>query len=511
MKKIVILFLVGYALIIVTRLPQLLSSNFTLDGDECILGLMAKHIKECKKISVFFYGQNYGFSLVETGCAAIGFHFFGVSDKTLKLSMLFLWSIGCVFLYFATKRWFGSTVGILTLLLIVFLPAWASCSMKAWGYYVSSFLFFNLSLFLLSFLKSHTKFSNSLWFLLGICCAIIFYSQPIWLICTIPFIVYVLLKNNKLTNIIFISLGFILVVFIIDFMLVSQKNAYWSVSPIGKTNLLRALWNFPERLKINLSGAYFLSTKHYIGLFSEISGITWTSIFFILAVVQFGRLVTRRFSLPSHLIFVSLLGVIVFSLFIKEPFFGYRYLLPFSELLVVLLVFELTELSKFKKHFKSYCYITIVFLLIMGTFSLFEFKNFFERSVYPDASIDEPKQTMKLIDELNKHNTHFVYCLDPLLQWNIMFYSKEKIICRWFHPVDRYPKYPQSVDLALLENKPVAIVGLSKQVKDVYLIFNKYKNIPLTFSFIDNKYFIFFNPDIRILSKLGFKFFINRK
>ena len=98
-KKLLILFFVGYTLIVITRLPQLLSPSFMLDGDECILGLMAKHMAEGKETPVFLYGQNYGFSLIEGRCAALGFRLIGVSAVTLKLAMLFLWTIGCLFLF----------------------------------------------------------------------------------------------------------------------------------------------------------------------------------------------------------------------------------------------------------------------------------------------------------------------------------------------------------------------------------------------------------------------------
>jgi len=48
-----------------SRLPQLLSRNLLLEGDECILGLMGMHVAQGREFPIFFYGQKYGLSIVE--------------------------------------------------------------------------------------------------------------------------------------------------------------------------------------------------------------------------------------------------------------------------------------------------------------------------------------------------------------------------------------------------------------------------------------------------------------
>ena len=76
------------AISIVSRLPQLRSPNLLADGDECVLGLMAKHVAQGKEFPVFFYGQHYALSSVEAAAGALGFLGFGVSAVSLKLAML---------------------------------------------------------------------------------------------------------------------------------------------------------------------------------------------------------------------------------------------------------------------------------------------------------------------------------------------------------------------------------------------------------------------------------------
>ena len=61
------------AISVVSRLPQLRSPNLLVDGDECVLGLMAKHVAQGKEFPVFFYGQHYALETVEAGAGALGF------------------------------------------------------------------------------------------------------------------------------------------------------------------------------------------------------------------------------------------------------------------------------------------------------------------------------------------------------------------------------------------------------------------------------------------------------
>src|SRR5687768_13604782 len=82
------------AITIASRIPQLASPHLLLDGDECIAGLMAKHLAEGRAFPVFFYGQTYGLALVEAPTAAAVYLVAGMGPLQLKLSMLALWIAG---------------------------------------------------------------------------------------------------------------------------------------------------------------------------------------------------------------------------------------------------------------------------------------------------------------------------------------------------------------------------------------------------------------------------------
>ena len=97
------------AVTLVSRLPQLLSPNLLLEGDECILGLMAMHLAGGHEFPVFFYGQKYGLSIVEAPAAALNFVIFGVGALPLKLAMLGIWIVGILFYFLAFSSVLGAT------------------------------------------------------------------------------------------------------------------------------------------------------------------------------------------------------------------------------------------------------------------------------------------------------------------------------------------------------------------------------------------------------------------
>lgn len=128
---IVVLFL-GAAL----RLHFLISAQFSVDSDEAIVGLMAKHILEGKGIPTFYYGQHYMGSL-EPISASIMFWFFGMSSITLKL-VPFLWFLAliCVFFKLCYENLNEQAAKISTLLLAVSPIAFVEWSTKPRGGFI---------------------------------------------------------------------------------------------------------------------------------------------------------------------------------------------------------------------------------------------------------------------------------------------------------------------------------------------------------------------------------------
>jgi hypothetical protein len=128
-----VLLVVGGALL---RIDFMRAVNYTIDSDEAIVGLMAKHILEGAPVPTFYYGQHYMGSL-EAIMASASFWLFGVSGFSLQLVPL-LWSLALVVVMFFLGRECGGLVvgrvaALLTAIPPVALVVW---SVKARGGFI---------------------------------------------------------------------------------------------------------------------------------------------------------------------------------------------------------------------------------------------------------------------------------------------------------------------------------------------------------------------------------------
>lgn len=96
--------------------------QFSIDSDEAIVGLMAKHIGEGRGIPVFYYGQHYMGSL-ESLLVAAAFSIFGSSSLVLRAVPLAV-SLSLIFLlYLLGREAGGRRAGLIAALLCALPPA----------------------------------------------------------------------------------------------------------------------------------------------------------------------------------------------------------------------------------------------------------------------------------------------------------------------------------------------------------------------------------------------------
>lgn len=133
---------------IVVRLDFMRAVQFTIDGDEAIVGLMGKHILEGRGVPVFYYGQHYMGSL-EAILASGSFSLFGSTPFALQLVPL-LWSIALVPLMYVSGRSLMSrrTGLVAALFMAVPPPALIVWSTKARGGFIEIVLLATLALYL---------------------------------------------------------------------------------------------------------------------------------------------------------------------------------------------------------------------------------------------------------------------------------------------------------------------------------------------------------------------------
>lgn len=438
-NAIIILLLVAFA----SRLPQLFNDALLLDGDECIVGLMAKHLFEGKEFPVYFYGQSYGFSLVELLFIDLFYLVFGISDIAVKLAMLSMWAIGAIFFYKTLLKLSPDIFFIafcLTLVLILS-PPWAVWSTMARGGYLTAFVLVNLSLYLL--------FSGALkkpasWGLLGILLVIIYESQSLWLPGLFPVLVYILFKEKSFKSFLYLFSAAV-VAMLGFFVLKSNLIVFWPKPAWGlKENILGALAEIPGQVYDNLTGSYCYKEMKPVGFINEGLAILYTAFIFISLLIA-GYFLFRKRNYPLIYVFaISNLLTLLYLLIL--PDYAPRYLLPLFGY-ALLLFAELALVFKYKRIY----YGLLLILIITGACNMITFRNY-------RCEVQTGKTLTQLSDWLVARNIHTVFSGGGLLQWQIDFYSHERVVARFSGLVDRYPKYIEQVNKAFREGRNTAMI-----------------------------------------------------
>jgi hypothetical protein len=131
-------------------LAILFSSQSHVDGDEAVVGIMAKHIMDKGERPIFFYAQPYaGGAAIEAYLAAIPFLLFGISSISLKLIALIFALLTIIFTYIFCLRHLDHRAALFSAVFLCFATPLIEWHFKIRGGY--AFLFFSSILLFLLF------------------------------------------------------------------------------------------------------------------------------------------------------------------------------------------------------------------------------------------------------------------------------------------------------------------------------------------------------------------------
>jgi len=468
----------------ITRLPQLISPHLFLDGDECVVATMAKHLYEGKDFSIFFWGQKYGFTIIETLFILPFYALLGFSTLAVKSGILCLWTIGIIFFY-KTIRLIVKDNAILCFIIVLFLitsPAWGVWSMKARGGYSTAFTLSSVSLFLLfaENLKPQIRF-----FLFGVFIALISESQVFFLVGLLPLFFYNVIFQKQLKYTL-VSLIVIVIVFtILYFYKQSIKSTYTPfLSVPDETIWMERVARFPSYLLKSLQGQYYFSFFQPADFFTVVSSYIFTIGFFSLMVLGIYHLFTD-FKKYKHFIVSSFftVGVLAYSCFTAQE--EGRYLLPVPLFIIVSFALYIKNVSIKKNSWIPLAAINAIGLIGLITLYNFQFETNKKQSI------------QELIAYLRKHDLKYTYATDCMLPWYITFYSNEKLLSRMPFIPGRYDEYHRIIDSAYFAGAPTAVIGYKRNPLEMHL-----KNLNYTSDF-----FIGINPPKEELLKV---FYIKR-
>jgi hypothetical protein len=110
-------------------------------------------------------------------------------------------------------------------------------------------------------------------------------------------------------------------------------------------------------------------------------------------------------------------------------------------------------------------------------------------------------EVLALAESLVDEGVIGVYSMDALLQWQLMFYGKERVPARFASPVDRRPEYPEAVDGALMGGRSVALIGTMAQAPPILGTPLGDRLVP-----VGETFFYIRDVDRPLLESLGFRF-----
>ncbi len=443
---------------LLSRLPQLLGPRLFLDGDEATLGLMAKALAQGRELPVFFWGQRYGFSLIEAAAGALAFRVAGVSAFGLKLSMLGLWTAGLLCLFFALTRHMGARRGFWLAALLVLTPGWAVWSMKARGGYLTAFAAAAALVWLL--VEEQRKPSAVKWLLAGVGTSVIYLAQPLWVPGVLPFLAVALFRRRRLLW----TTGYVatmVATLLLARLAAAASAGAWAGPPFEVLSYVVAAREMAQQIFTTMTGSYYLWWAiEPPGIATTALAVCWYAAIPLTLALQAYRVVTRRFHPLSHLLFASLWCTLVAEWLLlgaRDP----RYMLPIVAPLVLLAGVEFADLVERRVLPSFVATVLTGVMLVAGAGSMMEFSRFSFLWPNPPGSMPEAARIRQVVKYLDAHDVRYAYATNGLLGWQLMFYGDAKLVARSFDPVDRRPEFPRAVDHALVSGEPVAIVGFT--------------------------------------------------
>jgi len=422
-----------------------------LDGDESIVGLMAKHLYDGKELPLYFYGQRYGFSLVEELFIIPFYAVMGMTGLAVKLAMLSLWTTGVVFTYKTLLRLnkTGDILPILLILLLIVCPAWTEWSMKARGGYLTAFTASAVLAYLL--LDEERKLKPATYLLIGLLMAILYESMPLWVPLPAMLLLYRLIKDFSVVKL----AGLIIAIVLPLAMLAWYKQSLYEFHK-PDPNLPMVEWwqniaRIPSFLYVSLHGFHSYYTELQATWFQKFFAAGFMLLMLttiILAVVKMvkGRCKHVSVVILTASIFTSLLVTVI------TPFPNYRFMLPVT--VEVLLLMQMVWGSRKPQL------IPILLLIPIGLGSLFTFRQF------KFTALTE-KNILQVSGYLQKHGIKHVYSLHMYLAWQMNFYSQGKVLCRDVAPVGRIPEMFTEIDNALKSGEKTAVIGVDNDFGNI--------------------------------------------
>lgn len=414
------------------KVALLFTSQSMADGDEAVTGLMAKHILERGTHPVYPYGIQYGAgSGVEAHLAALLFAVFGISDIALKAAGGIVWLATLVLVWAAAARMGGAWAGCAAALLYGYAPQAAEWSLKVGGGHGVAVLLAFAAVVLIE--RGAPRYAAAALLPLAVV------AHPIVAPFCLALAGYLLWKGDGSADRMFTALSLGVVGALVWSVLRPPSTGVWNPAARGfdASGLLAAL-------PAVVGGAFAanLNARALPPLPYLLVSLGWLAALATLAARASGP--SRRW-----LYLVAPLGVLAS---VRATDLAPRHLLLLYPLGCIVLAAGLATV----RHRRT----LLAALVVAG--AAVQVHVMFDPAVHGPDPQDRGvlrDNVRDVLAALDARGVRYVYCFDPMFQWNLVWSSRENVIARWIDPVDRMPELPARIDAARRAGLPVAMVA----------------------------------------------------
>jgi hypothetical protein len=412
-----------------------------------------------------------------------------------------VWLAGTSFYFLAFARPLGNARSFWIALLLASMPAWGAASMKAWSGYLTAYAVTGLSLYLI--VRNDNRRAAP-WCIAGALTGVVFFAHPLWLPGLLPVVLFFLWSSRS--RVFWVSwlagvLGIASPVLAVKAMWFTGIAPAWVGPTAGNPHLLASLPQVAEQIYVGLTGSFYFRSAVPLGPATRIVAWIWLAVLALAVPVQITRLLTGRYLVWSHLLFLSALGTIAANWLLLD-LRDARYVLALHAPLVYMTGFELVDLADRRPVAKRGIAASIALVLALQVASMTEFSRYtYMWWTNSPGAPSETRTLLKVIGHLRSRGVTHVFAMNALLQWQITFYSGETVIARWKTMRERYPPYITEVDRAVEDGEPVAIVGYTGYTYGLERIVRD----PGAIVDVDGKYFVYLGPDEETLRRAGFE------
>lgn len=483
-------WLLAFVLVLVARLPFLLSSHLYFDGDEAMVGIMGRDLISGVNLPIYFYGQQYGFSLFEAMACGLFIMFLGSSVWSLKLGGILLFSLGVQRLMRVFRKLnFSPTHYILIALIIVLFPTWVVWGTKLRGGYITAFI---AASFIVEKLILLNYWNRKDWNVVAWLSALLMVSQAFFFILLAPVILKRFFKLRLQDGIRVIANGLLVLILL-------RLPAYLNPSIWNPTTI----WRFSfEALDNYLIHGFWSSFTGYFA-FTDIYGVPnvvkySAALFIVIALTLLAYSLSKlrnqkRAELLYLLIgtFVSLVPISVFGV----P--GSRYLIPFFTGLLLCLVWCFAHLELFKKK------VAVIGLGLLFLFSL-PIQSGYEKyvSFWLAHELNDMQAINELMEELDKQQIDHAFVSEWQVTLQLNYLMEERAHFRYLHNNDRCERYAESVKACYHDT--ICTLGLTGSLWPLGEMHHE-EGWEDRIIRVNERFYLMVNPEDRFLEAGGFE------